>query len=225
MTGTDNLDGCRPRVRALCCAQRVTGKGVGMGLRRRSGSATDSVKAAGRTAVAALKKAEKAATKDAKRAAKKARRTGLTEAPASGFSSAQAKRLIGVGTTVVPLLAPYALAAATAARGRWDAHRAARLGVPTDQLLAFSGPGGALHARLSHLAEALTSLDNGDAGQVTAEARKFAVDTQPRLADLALAVRAAEQMPSARRRTTFKAISGELDGIELTLLGHLGVTA
>jgi Family of unknown function (DUF6474) len=183
-----------------------------MGLRRRSGSTKDSTRAAGRTVVKALKRAEKSAAKSAKKA-------GET-APESRFSSAQAKRLIGVGTTVVPLLAPYALAAATAARGRWDAHRAARLGVTTDQLTAFSGPGGALHARLSHLAEALAKLDDGKG-----PAAAFAVDTQPRLADLALAVRAAEQMPSARRRTAFRSISGELDGIELTLLGHLGVTA
>lgn len=91
--------------------------------------------------------------------------------------------------------------------------------------MAFSGPGGALHARLSHLAEALTKLDAGDQVHAATAATTFAIDTKPRLADLALAVRAAEQMPSARRRTAFKAISGELDGIELTLLGHLGVTA
>jgi hypothetical protein len=39
-----------------------------------------------------------------------------------------------------------------------------------------------------------------------------------------VAVRAAEQMPAARRRAAFRAIGGELDGIELTLLDHLGVT-
>ncbi len=183
---------------------------------RRSSSTTNGSKAAGRTVVKALKKAEKDAAKDAKKAG--------AEVPAPRFSSAQAKRLIGVGTTVVPLLAPYALAAATAARGRWDAYRAGRLGVPTDQLVAFSGPGGALHARLSHMAEAMTQLDGGTV-KATAAAKEFAATSQPRLADLALAVRAAEQMPSARRRTAFKAISGELDGIELALLGHLGVTA
>jgi Family of unknown function (DUF6474) len=188
-----------------------------MVLGRRSSSTTNGTKAAGRTVVKALKKSEKGAAKAAKKAG--------AELPTSRFSSAQAKRLIGVGTTVVPLLAPYALAAATAARGRWDAYRAGRLGVPTDQLVAFSGPGGALHARLSHMAEAMTQLDSGGTVKATAAAKEFAQASQPRLADLALAVRAAEQMPSARRRTAFKAISGELDGIELALLGHLGVTA
>jgi hypothetical protein len=193
-----------------------------MALGRRSGSNT---KAAGRTAVQALKKAEKTTAKSARKATKQARksakRSGLSEITVhterAPFSSAQAKRLIAVGSAVVPLLAPYALAAATQARGRWDAYRAARLGVTTDRLAAFSGPGGALHARLSHLAEALDQLTEGDGAT-------FAAGTRPRLTDLSVAVRAAEQMPAARRRAAFRAIGGELDGIELTLLDHLGVT-
>ena len=71
------------------------------------------------------------------------------------MTKARAKRLIGVGTAVAPLLAPYALAAAGAVRGSWDSYRAGRLGVSTDRLAEFTGPGGGLHARVSHLAEAL----------------------------------------------------------------------
>ena len=37
--------------------------------------------------------------------------------------------MIGISKAVAPLLAPYALAAASVARGRWDAYRAAKLGV------------------------------------------------------------------------------------------------
>jgi hypothetical protein len=134
------------------------------------------------------------------------------------LTAAKAKRLIGVGTAVAPLLAPYAMAAAGAARARWDAHRAARLGVPPDQLVSYASRGGALHARLSRIAETLTALDErGD------EARRFAADVRPRLTDLAVAVRAAEQMPSARRRTAFRAIGHELDRIEADLLTQLGV--
>lgn len=134
------------------------------------------------------------------------------------MTAAKAKRLIGVGTAVAPLLAPYAMAAAGAARARWDAHRAARLGIPADQLVTFASRGGALRARLSRIAETLTSLEGrGD------EARRFAEGVRPRLEDLAIAVRAAEQMPSTRRRTAFRAISDELDRIEAELLTHLGV--
>ncbi|WP_300008491.1 DUF6474 family protein [Pseudonocardia sp.] len=133
----------------------------------------------------------------------------------------QAKRMIGVGTAVAPLLAPYALAAAGAIRGAWDQHRAARLGVDPERLGAYAGPGGALHARLSRMAEALTELEEGS--PATGAARRFAEDTRPRLADLAVAVRAAEQMPTARRRTAYRAIGGQLDVIEVELLTHLGV--
>lgn len=205
-----------------------------MALGRRSGSTT---KAAGRTTVKALKKAEKSTSKAAKKATRQARKSakksGASEITVhterAPFSSAQAKRLIGVGTTVLPLLAPYALAAATQARGRWDSYRAGRLGVTTDQLAAFTGPGGSLHARLSHLAEALEDLEkpgpgSSDAVLAPTAATRFAAETGPRLADLSVAVRAAEQMPATRRRAAFRAIGGELAGIELTLLDHLGVT-
>lgn len=134
------------------------------------------------------------------------------------LTAARAKRLIGVGTAVAPLLAPYALAAAGAVRSRWDAHRSARLGIPPEQLGAFASRGGHLHARLSRVAEALTTLDDG-----TPAARRFAADVRPRLADLSVAVRAAEQMPTGRRRAAFRAIGAELDRIESELLAHLGV--
>ena len=134
------------------------------------------------------------------------------------MTKARAKRLIGVGTTVAPLLAPYALALAGAVRGSWDHYRAGRLGVDTDRLAEFTGPGGPLHARLSHIAEALNDLDKG-----TDAAKAFAEQTRPRVIELATAVRAAEQMPAQRRRTAFKAISAELDGIEDGVLTHLGI--
>jgi ABC-type transporter Mla subunit MlaD len=135
------------------------------------------------------------------------------------MTKARAKRLIGIGTTVAPLLAPYALAAAGAVRGGWDSYRAGRLGVSADRLAEFTGPGGGLHARVSHLAEALTEL-----AARSPAATEFAEQAQPRLAELATAVRAAEQMPGSRRRTAFKAISLELDGIEQGVLTHLGIT-
>jgi uncharacterized protein DUF6474 len=139
------------------------------------------------------------------------------------LTPARAKRMIGVGKAVAPLLAPYALAAAAAARARWDAHRAARLGVEPGQLAAYAGPGGALHARLSRMAEALDRLESGGEARSTDASRRFAIDTRPRLADLAVAVRAAEQMPIPRRRTAYRSIGTELDRLEIALLNHLGV--
>jgi len=164
-------------------------------------------------------------TRKAGRAARKAgtatEQAGAEMARRKPLTAAQAKRLIGISKAVAPLLAPYALAAATVARGRWDAYRAARLGVAPDQLSAYAGPGGALHARLSRIAESLTRLESGD--RATAAGQAFATRTRPRLTDLSVAVRAAEQMPSSRRRAAYRAISGELDRIEIDLLGQLGV--
>jgi hypothetical protein len=139
------------------------------------------------------------------------------------FTAARAKRYLGIGRTVAPLLAPYALVAAGAVRARWDSYRAERMGVTLQQLPEFRGRGGPLYARLSRVAESLDRLDTTDEAPATSAARKFALDTRPRIADLAIAVRAAEQMPAQRRRAAFKAIGGELDGIESTLLTHLGV--
>jgi hypothetical protein len=139
------------------------------------------------------------------------------------LTAARAKRMIGVGKAVAPLLAPYALAAAGVARDRWDAYRAARLGVEPGQLGAYAGPGGALHARLSRMADTLDRLESGAEAHGTDAARRFAVETRPRLADLAVAVRAAEQMPTPRRRTAYRSIGAELDRLEIALLNHLGV--
>lgn len=143
---------------------------------------------------------------------------GMSRRERKELTAKRAKRLIGVGTVVAPLLAPYALAAAGAVRSRWDARRAAALGVTPEQLVSFATRGGQLHARLSRVAEALATLDEG-----TPAARRFAADVRPRLSVLAVAVRAAEQMPTSRRRTAFKAVGAELDRIEADLLTHLGV--
>jgi hypothetical protein len=194
-----------------------------MGLRRRrsrSGeggageAATDVAATATRKAGGAARKAG-ATTADAGDALARRTRKPLT--------AARAKRMIGVGKAVAPLLAPYALAAAGVARARWDAYRAARLGVEPGQLSAYAGPGGALHARLSRMAEALDQIESGAQAHNGDAARRFAVDTRPRLADLAVAVRAAEQMPASRRRTAYRSVGAELDRLEIALLNLLGL--
>jgi hypothetical protein len=149
--------------------------------------------------------------------------TGVARAARKPFTAARAKRLLGVSKAVAPLLAPYALAAAGVARSRWDAYRAGRLGVEPGQLSQYTGPGGALHARLSRMAQALQELEAGTGVRSTEDDKAFAAGIRPRLADLAVAVRAAEQMPSPRRRTAYRAIGGELDRIEVELLTRLGV--
>lgn len=188
------------------------------------GTAVDAV-VAGEVGGAATKAAGAVAEKTgraARRAGASAERAGADVRRGRGpMTPARARRLIGVGRAVLPLLAPYALAAAGVARARWDAYQAARLGVTPDRLNAYTGRGGALHARIDRLAEALTALD--ERPDESAAGRRFAAETRPRLADLAVAVRAAEQMPAPRRRVAHRAVADELDRIELALLHHLGV--
>ncbi|GAY08422.1 DUF6474 family protein [Pseudonocardia sp. N23] len=168
--------------------------------------------------------------KTAKAAKKTGRRVGSAEdtavnavASATATTPAKITRAVAVGKVLVPLLAPYALAAAGTARAAWDDRRARRLGVAADELGAYTGRGGALHARISRIAEALPELAAEGDAQTTEAGQRFAADTGPRLADLSVAVRAAERMPTARRRTAFRAVAGELDRLENELLGHLGV--
>lgn len=132
----------------------------------------------------------------------------------------RAKRLVGVVTAVAPLLAPYALAGAAALRSRLDALRAARLGVPPEDLGRFSGPGGTLNLRIARVTEALGRLEQRSA---TTDERGFVAQTRSTLEDLTVAVRTASTMPPARRRTAHRAIAAELDRIESELLARLGV--
>jgi hypothetical protein len=212
----------------------TTGEEEQMARRRRAGSvvgtavgtAVDAAVAGevGAVATDVAGRAAKRAGRAAGKAGAATERAGENVRRGRGpITPARARRVIGVGRAVLPLLAPYALAAAGIARARWDAHRAARLGVTPDRLTVYSGRGGVLHARIDRLAEALDALDDGTEAHATSASRHFAVETRPRLADLALAVRAAEQMPSPRRRTAHRAVGAELDRIELTLLQHLGV--
>jgi hypothetical protein len=165
------------------------------------------------------RKANKKARKTATQAQKSLSKAAGTAAP-KDLTSAQTKRVLAVGKAVAPLLLPYGIAAAGVARASWDTYRSRRLGVPADQLGRYTGRGGTLHARLSRAGEALTEVEaTGDAA-----GRTFAQETRPRLADLALAVRAAEQMPTARRKTAFRAVAGELDRVEDQLLAHLGLS-
>ena len=190
------------------------------------GTAVDAAVAGqvGAAATAAGGKAAQKAGRAARKAGAATEKAGRATAQGRGpMTPARAQRMIGVGKVVLPLLAPYAMAAAGVARARWDAYRAVRLGVTPDRLNAYSGRGGALHARIDRLAESVNSLDDGTEAYQTTAARRFAVDTRPRLADLAVAVRAAEQMPAQRRRVAHRAVGDELDRIELALLRHLGV--
>jgi hypothetical protein len=141
----------------------------------------------------------------------------------SAFTPKNAKRAVAVGKVLSPVLVPLALRAATVARGMWDERRARRLGVTPGELNSYSGKGTLLYARIVGLANAMRQLTAGAGGERSDEVTRFIASTEPRLADLAAAVRASELMPGERRRAAHRAVSAELDRIEPQLLDLLGV--
>ncbi|ALE76699.1 hypothetical protein AD006_05170 [Pseudonocardia sp. EC080610-09] len=169
----------------------------------------------------AAQAAEKGRLKSEARAAKDAER----ERAAREWNAKRVQRYLGIAKIVAPLVAPYAMAAAGTLRHRLDDHRSRRLGVSPDELGGYSGPGGKLHARLSRISRTIAELRADGTTDRDANAKRFADETEPRLHDLAAAVRAAENMPAARRKAAFRTISHDLDRIEVELLDHLGVRA
>jgi hypothetical protein len=141
------------------------------------------------------------------------------------FTPKRAKNALAVvkvvGPVVIPVVAPYVLRALGEARDRYDRMRAHRLGVPVTDLSKYSGRGGSLHARISGVAEAVVDLRERDGA--TADDKAFADRAETTLRQLAAAVRAAERMPTARRKAAHRAASKELDQLEEHLLQRLGV--
>ncbi|WP_181775942.1 DUF6474 family protein [Amycolatopsis pittospori] len=126
-----------------------------------------------------------------------------------------------LGPAVLPVIAPYAVRAAGAARELYDRYQAKKLGVAVDQLGEFSGRGAALHARIAGLTQGLTELRKS--AKATEADVSFAKDTQGTLEQLSATVRASERMPAARRKAAHRAVAGELDQLEGKLLHRLGI--
>ncbi|MGI8817327.1 MAG: DUF6474 family protein [Pseudonocardia sp.] len=141
-------------------------------------------------------------------------------------TSRNARKAVAVGKVLVPVLAPLAMQLAGMARGAWDERRARRLGVSASELNSFSGKGGALHARISRVTMSIGELSATDLdSRRAAEVERFVRANGAKLADLSAAVRAAELMPTERRRAAHRAVAGELDQIEPRLLALLGVSS
>ncbi|MFI5714936.1 DUF6474 family protein [Nocardia sp. NPDC051750] len=160
--------------------------------------------------VAALQAEEKAALKTAARAER------------DPFSPGEVKKYLGVARVLVPVLAPLAYRGATYVRGQLDARRAKQLGVGVNQLGEYAGHGGRLQARITHTEAALDKITNGNAGK-DKDAQQFVASARSRLDALTSAVRTADQMPAARRRSVHASIATELSKIEADVLARLGV--
>lgn len=137
------------------------------------------------------------------------------------MTPAKAKNAVAVakviGPAVVPVVTPFVVQAAGAVRDQLDRRRARKLGVGVDDLGKYTGKGGALHARIAGAAEAVAEMRDRP------KDKEFAESTETTLRQLTAAVRAAERMPTARRKAAHRAIATELDGLEERLLHRLGV--
>ncbi|MGW0178571.1 DUF6474 family protein [Nocardia sp. NPDC003345] len=178
--------------------------------RRKQRSDARSQRKVAKAQIAALQAEEKAALKTAARAER------------DPFSPGQVKKYIGVARVLVPVLAPLAYRGATYLRGQLDARRARRLGVGVDKLGDYPGHGGRLQARIANTEAALDKIANGNAGK-DKDIQQFLGTTRGRLEALSAAVRTADQLPAARRRSVHTSIGTELSRIEADVLARLGV--
>lgn len=137
------------------------------------------------------------------------------------LSPTKIRRALTVSRLLAPILTPVIYRAAIAARGLIDQRRADRLGIPLAQIGQFSGHGARLSARIAGSEKSLRMVQ--DKKPKDPETKQFAAAISERLSDLAAAVAAAENMPTARRRDAHAAISSQLDGIEADLMARLGL--
>lgn len=167
-------------------------------------------------------KAQLRALRDSDRAALKIAETELQAARESKlFSPGKIRRTLTVARLIAPIAVPLVYRVSISARGLIDERRADRLGVPLSQLGQFSGPGAQLSARISGAEHSLRLV--AEKKPKDAETKQFVAAITDRLSDLAAAVTAAENMPTARRRAAHAAIATQLDGIDADLMARLGV--
>lgn len=167
-------------------------------------------------------RAQLKAQRDSDRSAVKVAETQLKAAREGKLLSAsRIRRVLTVSRLLAPVAVPIVYRASISARGLIDERRAARLGVPLSQLGQFSGHGAQLSARVGGAEHSLRML--AEKKPKDAETKAFVAAVSERLSDLAAAVAAAENMPSARRKAAHAAIAEQLDGIDADLMARLGV--
>lgn len=182
---------------------------------------TRRIKSAERAEIRALK-AESKVQRDHDRAALKVAQTELKAAKEGKLlSPTRIRRVFTVSRLLAPVVLPLVYRAATTARGVLDQRKADQLGVPISQLGQFSGHGAQLSARIAGAERTLLSVL--EKNPKDPETKRFVAAITDRLSDLGAAVTAAENMPTARRRSAHAAIAKQLDGIDGDLMARLGV--
>lgn len=167
-----------------------------------------------------LKVQSKLQLKSDKTQLKIARENARAQIMGRTLSVSKVKRYLQVARLIAPVLIPIAIRTSTEVRGRVNASRAAKLGVPITEVGNFTGKGGALSARIVAARAGAGELATK---RSDAETKAFETATIERLNDLAAAVGSAEHMPPSRRKRALAAVAHELDGVEADLLARYGI--
>ncbi|QKT05817.1 hypothetical protein HUN08_00335 [Gordonia sp. X0973] len=131
-----------------------------------------------------------------------------------------ARRFVSVARVAAPILGPVLYRGAVVAREKVNDLQASRAGVAPETLRQFTGRGAPLAARIATTQQSLRSLTLTD---TSADAAAFASTMDTRLANLSVAVDAAESMSPSARKNAHRSIDNELGAIDADILARLGV--
>ena len=129
------------------------------------------------------------------------------------------RRLLLAAKVVGPVVAATAMKTSTGVRGALDERRAAKLGVPIEDVAEYKGPTGTVNARITGLQKSLAEL-RARRGSDQKVAR-FVDSSTARLNELSAAATATLSMPTGTQRSAVRAISGDLDQLDAELMTFL----
>jgi hypothetical protein len=129
------------------------------------------------------------------------------------------RRLLLAAKVVGPVVAATAMKTSTGVRGALDERRAAKLGVPVEDVAEYKGPTGTINARITGLQKSVAELRarRGSDQKVS----RFVDSTSARLNELSAASTATLSMPAGTQRSAIRAISGDLDQLDAELMTFL----
>lgn len=129
------------------------------------------------------------------------------------------RRLLLAAKVVGPVVAATAMKTSTGVRGVLDERRAAKLGVPVEDVAEYKGPTGTVNARITGLQKSIAELRvrRGSDQRIG----RFVDSSSARLNELSAAAVATMSMPVGTQRSALRAISGDLDQLDAELMTYL----
>jgi hypothetical protein len=180
----------------------------------------------GRSSVALRRKSsKKPSSKSSKSESTAAERTAIKTGSKSAALVASLsdpktlRRLLLAAKVVGPVVAATAMKTSTGVRGVLDERRAAKLGVPVEDVAEYKGPTGSVNARITGLQKSIAELRTRRGSDQ--KVGRFVDTTTARLNELSAAASATQSMPAGTQRSAIRAISGDLDQLDAELMTFL----